>query len=184
MPSKRRYIVDPASRVAGKEKRGKLTPADQVKFLQRLARFAKRESLDMVAVFSTKELRAVQHGGDFQGVRVFFEPDAERFHDMVSSRIQELGEQGTHITVITDDNQLESTVQGVGVDAMRMNTFSKALDLNADSRNGSGGNARASRSNRRSRSRKRPKQEEDAPKLSRQGGSDTAAVRELIDLVD
>lgn len=184
--AKRRYIIDPAPRMPGKDKREKLTPAEQVKFLQRLSRFARKESLEMAAVFATKELRAVQHRGDFQGIAVYFEPDASGFDHMVANLVREQG-QDARVMVITDDDQLEQTVRTGGADAMRLATFVKALDGGGgEGRNGNGGGgaSRPSRANRRPRGRRRNKPASETPRISRQGGSDTAAVRDLIDLVD
>lgn len=185
-PAKCRYIVDPAPRKPGKEKREKLTPADQVKFLQRISRFARKEMLDVAVVFATKELRAVQHRGDFQGITVYFEPDGNEFYDMVVRVVREQSEDA-RVTVITDDDELEQEVRGAGAQAMRMTTFAKALDGAGESRNGNGGGGGASRParpHRRARGRRRGKSDGDTPRISRQGGSDTAAVRDLIDLVD
>jgi predicted RNA-binding protein with PIN domain len=184
-PSKRRYIVDPAPRLPGKEKREKLTPAEQVKFLQRLSRFVRKEGLEVVAVFATKELRAVQHRGDFQGIQVCFEPDLEGFNQMVADLVRDQS-QHARVTVITEDEPLERAVVGMGADAMRLGTFAKALEGSGDSRgeNGGGGASRSARPHRRPRGRRRGRGDDESPRISRQGGSDTAAVRDLIDLVD
>lgn len=185
---RRTYVVDPGVLEAGKGRRERLSPGAQVKLLQRLSRFAKRESVPMAAIFVGKDLRAVQDGGDFQGVTVYFEPEGDAFADRVASVARERG-RGLRVTVITDDPRVETAAAAAGADSMRWSTLAKALDPGGSGGGGAGGGPKPSgtggKKSPRGRPRTRRRREgDDEPRMSRQGGSDTVAVRDLIDLVD
>jgi hypothetical protein len=189
---RRTYVVDPAGSDGGKGRRERLPPGAQVKLLQRLARFAKRESLPMAAVFVGKELRAVQDGGDFQGVTVYFAPETEAFPARVASVVRERG-RGAQVTVITDDPQVEGAAAAAGAALMRWSTLAKAVDQggggSGGGSGGGGGGGKPTGTGGRKPGRNRPRtrrrrDDDDEPRMSRQGGSDTVAVRDLIDLVD
>lgn len=183
---RRTYVVDPVAAGNGKNKRDRLAPGAQVKLLQRLARFAKREELPMAAVLVGKDLRAVQDGGDFQGVTVFFEPESGSYPARVASVVRERG-RGAQVTIITDDPKVEESATAAGAVPMRWSTLLKAMDLGGGGEGGSGGGSgsggkKAPRN--RPRNRRRRNDGEAEPRMSRQGGSDTVAVRDLIDLVE
>jgi hypothetical protein len=183
---RRTYVVDPAGSDGGKGRRERLPPGAQVKLLQRLARFAKRESLPMAAVFVGKELRAVQDGGDFQGLAVYFAPESEAFPARVASVVRERG-RGAQVTVITDDPQVEGAATAAGAALMRWSTLAKAVDQGGGAGAGAGGKPTGTGGKKPSRNRPRMRRRrdgDDEPRMSRQGGSDTVAVRDLIDLVD
>ncbi len=172
----RSYVVDAMGSDRGKQRRERLAPGEQVKFLQRLARFTKREALTVSVLLEGKELRAVQHGGEFQGLRVFFEPDSGGVQNKVVDLVRQSGRDG-HVTVITDDKALETPVRDAGADAMRMSTFVKAWDASGGGGSSSKSNRNGGRRQRASR-RRQPQQE----RASVQGGGDT--VRDMIDLVE
>ena len=73
----RTYVVDGARLVDEKTGR-RMAPRDQVQMLNALSRVAKQEGLEIQAVFeSDRPLREVEHGGEFNGVKVFYAPDNE-----------------------------------------------------------------------------------------------------------
>ena len=85
------------------------------------------------------------------------------------------------VTVITNDPELSGKVRDAGGQAMRYETLKKAFEGSGTGRGTSGG----SQSSRPSRSRKsRRRSDDESPRGSRQGGSDTSRVREMLDLVD
>jgi len=170
---RRSYIIDPGARTKGREK---LPPGAQVKVLQRLARFAEKETVKLSAVFEGKELRAVKHQGDFQGVTVYFVSEPSAFGRNFLEIVQDSAKE-TAVTVITNDVELEQLVLSAGCGVMRLSTFEKVFDGGLR-RNGTAG-GRASRAPRPRR--KKPDQQ---PRMSKQGGSDTDPVRDLLDLVD
>ena len=173
----RSYIVDIAGAERAKGRRERLSPGAQVKSLQRIARFTKRESLAFSVLLEGKELRAVQHGGEFQGVAVYFEEDADAYHEALLTLVRDRLRRGA-VTVITDDAALDQAVLDAGGDPMRFSTFRKALEPATGS--DGDGEPRNPRNDRRGRGRRR--RSEPAPKPSVQGGDET--VRDLIDLVD
>ena len=175
------YVVDPAYTASGNDKkgRGRLNPGAQVKALQKISRFAKREALTLMAVFEGHELRVVSHKGDFHGVQVFFEPEQDAFHRAALGVARDAMKNGA-VTVITNDAELVDKVRGAGGQAMRYETLKKALE-NGSERSAPTG----TRSSRPPRGRKpRRRADEEIVRGSRQGGSDTSRVREMLDLVD
>ncbi len=164
-----------------------MAPGAQVKFLQRVSRFAEKESIAFTVVLGGKELRAVKNGDDFQGVRVYFAEQAGAFAGVVTEQVRNKLKSGP-VTFITDDPKLEGEAASVGADSMRLTTFLKAFD-GGGSRDGAGGKSSRNRNRSRNRSRDRSggdrnRRNDDQPRMSRQGGSDTVAVRDLLDLVE
>jgi hypothetical protein len=157
-----------------------MAPGEQVKFLQRLARFTKREALTVSVLLEGKELRAVQHGGDFQGLRVFFEASSGGVENKMVDLVRQYRRDGD-VTVITDDTSLEDPVRDAGADAMRLSTFVKAWDAATGSGSGGGSSSKPNRNGRRQRSSRR-RQQPQQERASVQGGGDT--VRDMIDLVE
>jgi hypothetical protein len=174
----RTYIVDIGGIDRGKTRRERMSPGVQVKHLQRLARFTQREEIPVSVLLEGKELRAVEHGGDFQGIKVYFEADGDAFAKTMLSLVRDRLSRHA-VTVITDDAALDVAVQGAGGQAMRLSTFAKALDASTGPSDGNG-SSRSDSSARRPRSRRRRNDPE--PKPAVQGGDET--VRDLIDLVD
>ena len=185
--SRRVYVVDPAGMSRDKKGRDRLPPGAQVKILQRLSRFAKKESLDLSAVFEGKALRAVEHEGDFQGIKVYFaSPQGSAYAEMVMSIVRR-GLRSAQVTGITDDPKLAASIEAAGGQAMRYATFRKALDAGGG-KNGEGSGNRPKRSNRRGRSRP-PAGESRESRESREAKPQKPAperdpVSDLIDLID
>jgi len=164
-----------------KKGRDRLPPGAQVKILQRLSRFAKKESLDLSAAFEGKALRAVEHEGDFQGITVYFaSPQGTAYADMVMSIVKR-GLRSAQVTGITDDPKLTASIEAAGGEAMRYSTFRKALDAGGG-RNGEGSGNRPNRSNRRSRSR--PPAGESREAKPKKPAPERDPVSDLIDLID
>jgi hypothetical protein len=178
--SRRVYVIDPAGWSRDKKGRERLAPGVQVKILQRLSRFAKKEAVDITAVFEGKELRAVKHKGEFQGIRVYFAGSAgASCSDTILSAAKDR-RRSARVTVITDDASLTPSIESAGGDAMRLSTFRKALDGPAG-KNGDGD--RSQRGGRKGRGgRKRPSDSQPAQKEKQPAARDP--VSDLIDLVE
>ena len=175
------YLVDMSAIVAGKRNASRPGPGELVQALKRLARFAGKEQIKMVALATGKPLREVADGGTLDGIRVFFAESPENFPGLALKRVkQELRNQ--NVMVITSDRKLEEQVTRAGGQIMRGSTFRKALDAvagggSSSSRGGNSGESRGRRPRRRRPSGK-GKPQGNAPK------KDDDPVNELLDVVE
>lgn len=204
----RTYVVDGARLVDEKTGR-RMAPREQVQMLNALARVAKQEGLTIRAVFeSERALREVEHGGEFNGVKVYFAPDNEQ---LVALALKLCRSEGC--ALVSSGVTMESRATEAGIPVLCSSTFRKAFlqgGLPGGERGGderrSGRDRRGGRDRRRDRGDRggngggnRPPREEqpeqggdasDAPASSEGGGEESAprednrAVRNLIDLVE
>jgi len=184
---KRLYIIDAAHLFSGGRGHGRLSPRDQVQALQKLSRFAEKEGIRVQAVFEGKPLREVDHGGDFNGVKVFFADKGDKLPDLVLN-IYRKGRRNSPV-VVTSNRDIEDAVRGAGGATIRSQTFRKGMDNGSSGGSGRSEGARG-RGRQRPRSRgqrRRPKQDQPQPQKQRSEGgkgSEEQAVRDLIDLVE
>ena len=209
----RTYVVDGARLVDEKTGR-RLSPRDQVQMLNALARVAKQEGFEIQAVFeSDRPLREVDHGGDFNGVKVFYAPDNEQ---LVAQALKLCRSAGG--SLVSSGVTMESRAREAGIPVLCSGTFRKAFlqgGLPGGDRGDRGdrGGDRGDRDRRRGRDRRRdrgerggdrggnrPPREEspdqpqgesaETPAPAEGGGEpqapkeDNSAVRNLIDLVE
>ena len=172
----RRCVIDPGSGIKGRDR---IPPGVQVKMLQRLGRFAEKEGLKVDVVLEGRDLRAVQHGGEFQGVGVFFAAAGDDIA-RVALKVFNDAARGTPAVLVTDDDELGRAARDTGGQAMRLTTFEKALDGGLRRGRGDGGGRSGGHGGARNRRRRR----DDAPQMSKQGGSDRDPVRDMLDLVE
>lgn len=178
-------IVD-VNRVAGaKSGRDRIPPRVQIQTLQRLARFAKKESIGLVAVIDGKELRDVAHGADYQGVKVYFSAQAANFAEaMLKASRKHRG-----ALVITDNQDVEKKVSAQGAETMRVSSFKKGLDSvlggsgGSQSRSGGGGSQRR-RSSGGGKQRRPAREKSEGETGKKEEPKDVDPVSELIDLVE
>ncbi len=208
----RTYVVDGARLVDEKTGR-RMAPRDQVQMLNSLARVAKQENFEIIAVFeSDRSLREVEDGGEFNGIRVHFAPDT----DQLVAKALKLCRGGG--VLVSSGVTMESRATEAGITVVGSSTFRKAflqggLPGGGDrgdrgERGDRGGNGGGDRDRRRGRDRRRdrndrgdrggnggnrssqkPAQGSDgessaAPDGPSGGGEDNSAVRNLIDLVE
>lgn len=178
-------IVD-VNRVAGaKSGRDRIPPRAQIQALQRLARFAKKESIRLVAVIDGKELRDVAHGADYQGITVYFSEKSGSLVEAICKASQK--HQGA--LVITDNRDVEKKVSAQGAETMRVSSLKKGLDSvlggsgGSPSRSGAGGNQRR-RSSGGGKQRRPAREKSEGVTGKKEEPKDVDPVSELIDLVE
>ncbi len=150
------YIVE-GGRLAEGRGGEKLSPRDQVQLLHQIARFAKQEEVKVQVVFEGRDLREVAHGGDFNGVTVFFTDKTAEVPDLM---IKLARSAGRSCVVITSDRALESRAASMGFKTMRASTLKKAMEGGGASNGGGGGEGggRGDRYGRGQRQRRGPRQ--------------------------
>jgi len=170
--AKRLYVLD-VSALAAKSKGGpRPSPAEHVKLLEQVARFAEKERIQLSAVLDGKELREVSNGGRFNGVTVYFATHSTKVGEVMIEVLKQ-GLRQNEVMVITSDQRLEERVRELGGTTMRIATFKKAL-------NGVVG----TNEERSSGSRRRPRRKRRSSTDGRAKSSKRDAVRDLVDLVD
>jgi len=197
----RTYVVD-AARLVDEKTGRRLAPREQVQLLNALARVAKQENLVFHAVFeSERPLREVEHGGEFNGVKVYFAADSEKLVEQALKLCKSEG-----CALISSGATLESRATEEGIAVLCSSTFRKAFlpsGLPSNERNGRGD--RGSRERRRDRGPRRERNDQRPPRPEAAPGApagdsatpdtganpdpappqeDNSAVRNLIDLVE
>lgn len=128
-------VVD-GDRLAGGDRIG---PGERFQVLNKLARFAAREELQIKVVFGGRPLREAADGEKFNDVAVYYGETS----DEVRKRLAKLA--GGGAILITSDQALELETIDRGGATMRMSTFRKALDASSNEgppREGGGGGLR------------------------------------------
>ncbi|HPC19194.1 MAG: hypothetical protein KBC66_08265 [Kiritimatiellae bacterium] len=204
----RAYIVD-AARLVDEKTGRRLAPRDQVQILNALARVAKQENLDLQVVFeSDRPLREVDHGGEYNGLKVFYAPDNEQLVAMALKLSR-----SADGALVSSGVTMESRATEAGIPVLCSSTFRKAflqggLPGGGERRDRSNGNG--DRDRRRGRDRRRDRNDRGgsgegnrAPREESQGSGpsespsassgtgeapaspeDNSTVRNLIDLVE
>ena len=134
--SKKYYIVDCSMMESSKGERGRLAPRNQVDQLRRLSRFAKKEQIEMCAVFPGRELRDAPDGGKFMDVMVSYTEEASDLPQFIASICSK--QRGAAL-VITSDKAVEQVVRRQGAEVMHCSTFRKALESDGGSSSGERG---------------------------------------------
>lgn len=209
--SKKYYIVDCSMMDSSKGERIRMAPRNQLDMLRRLSRFAKKEQIEMCAVFDGKELRDAPDGKKYMDVMVCYAPRMSDIPQAIGKMCA--GRKAGTTLVITSDKAVEQVSQRQGSAIMHCSTFRKALEADGGG-SSSGGSDRSSGRPERERSQNRrgnrpggfgqrrpPRQNENAevpdrkvekedteplPEEEKSTGrakEDTDSVSDLIDLV-
>ncbi len=118
----RTYVVDGARLVDEKTGR-RMAPREQVQMVNALARVAKQEGLGIQVVFeSDRPLREVEHGGDLNGVKVFYAPDTEQLVAMALKLCRKGG-----CSLVSSGVTMESRATEAGIPVLCSSTFRKAF---------------------------------------------------------
>jgi hypothetical protein len=185
--SGRMCVVDAAGLARGDGKVERLSPGVQIKVLQRLSRFAEKESVPICAVFEGKELRAVEHGGDFQGIKVFFASKPGSREEMLLGFLKG---RGSDVTIVAGTPKLEAMVLERGGQFMRLGTFRKGLEGPGEGSNGGRSQGRKKGPRRRGGPQKDRNDRSDRGQDRRKRGGDDRPpqdvdpVHQLIDVVE
>lgn len=118
-----RVCVVDGDRMVGSDRVG---PGERFQALNKLARFATREELQVKVVFGGRPLREADEGADYNGVQVFYAESAEQVQDKISKTLSSVG-RGRAI-LVTSDAALEVKEISRGASTMRMSTLRKAMD--------------------------------------------------------
>ena len=115
----RLYVVD-AERLA-EGRGGSIGPVERLQSLQRLAQFAAREKIRIVAVLSGRPLREVANGDEFNGVKVYYVEQASAIGDQIAKLCT-----GSALAVV-GDAQTEQKIRSRGNETIKTSTLRKAF---------------------------------------------------------
>lgn len=197
-PARTVLVVDAVSLNESAGLKGKIPPRNQLQMLRRLARFAQREKLEVIAVLSGNPLNKAPSGKKFEEVMVLYSKSMETHGKFL---VKTTLSKGAGAVMVSGSTAVEK-VAGNSIKKMRISTFRKAFDIGGD---GEGGNDRSSEGGNRSRGnrppRRRPQKQnkgdnsngnsnsnnsknESKPERRSKENSEADAINELIDLVD
>lgn len=182
-PANRYYILDAVALISGNGSRARLAPRNQMDILKGLSRFARKEKIEICAVFEGKPLRHAPDSERFQDtVMVRYTTSSGGVPDLVQRLIKTNG-RGREVMVITSDAMVERVVNDSGAMAMRGETFRKALETaGVAMEDKNRGKRRSNRGGKRStHSQKKPRQKTSRQKKKKM---DDNGVSDLIDLVE
>jgi predicted RNA-binding protein with PIN domain len=102
-------------------------PRDRIALLNRLASFAEKEQISVIALFSGSPLRIAGDNERYRGVVVKYTGEGG---DVAESmvRILKEGRIGKKAVVITSDQDVARAVSAVGAQVMFASTFKRAID--------------------------------------------------------
>ncbi|MBN2161750.1 MAG: hypothetical protein JXR25_09185 [Pontiellaceae bacterium] len=164
--------------------KGNVAPRNQLQSLRRLARFAQREKLEVIAVASGSPLNKAPAGKKFEGIVVLYSQNAEEHGRFLAKTVRS---KGSGAILVSGTAEAEKQL-GSGALKMRISTFRKAFESGGDPEptERSSGNGNRGNRNPRNRSRQKPAvaQTENKPPRPQKEMSQADAINELIDLVD
>ncbi|MDZ8119855.1 hypothetical protein [Pontiella agarivorans] len=194
-PARTVLVVDVVSLNEATGQKGKIPPRNQLQMLRRLARFAQREKLEVIAVLCGTPLNKAPAGKNFEGIAVAYSASMDEHAKCLVKTAQSKGAGA----VMISGNAAAEKLVGSQVKKMRVSTFRKAFDTGGDdggNERSEGGNNNRSRGNRPPRRRQKKNgggennnngNNNNKPKAERKpkdNMSESDAINELIDLVD
>ncbi|QBG47467.1 hypothetical protein EGM51_08700 [Verrucomicrobia bacterium S94] len=191
-PARTVLVVDVVSLNEAIGQKGKIPPRNQLQMLRRLARFAQREKLGVIAVLSGTPLNKAPAGKKFEEITVLYSASMDDHAKYLAKTVRS---EGAGAVLISGNVAAEKLV-GSQVKKMRVSTFRKVFDTGGDdggNDRAEGGNGNRSRGNRLQRRRQKKNNSGDnntnncKPKAERkpkENKSEADAINELIDLVD
>ena len=122
-------IVDATGMVNQRHKsgEGQGSPRDNAMVLKELAEFAARESLEMKAVFTGRELREAAEGCRHDGVFAYYGETREDVKKKITRLVKQAG-RGRNVVVLTADPLIEAEASGLRAECMRLSTLKKAME--------------------------------------------------------
>ena len=184
-PARTVLVVDVVALNESMGLKGNVAPRNQLQSLRRLARFAQREKLEVVAVVSGSPLNKAPAGKKFEGIVVLYSSSAKEHAAYLAKTVRS---KGAGAILVSSGTSVEKLL-GSGALKMRISTFRKAFDVGGDndsSERSSSSNNRSGRNSRRNRQKQQPQGEKKPQRQSppKKEASQADAINELIDLVD
>ena len=182
-------VIDAISLNESMGMKGKIPPRNQLQVLRRLARFAQREKVDVVAVLTGSPLHKAPAGKKFEEITVAYSKSPDQHSKFLAKMVRSKGA----AAILVSGSAAVEKVAGDTVKKMRISTFRKAFDLGGDNEGAERGDNNRSRNNNRPPRRRQQKQPSKStgnaksePKKERPAKQNTEsdAINELIDLVD
>ena len=185
-------VVDGISLNEALGMKGKIPPRNQLQLLRRLARFAQREKIGVVAVLTGSPLHKAPAGKKFEEITVLYSKSPEAHAKYV---VKIARSKGDAAILISDSSAIEK-IAGSSLKTMRTSTFRKVFDMGGIDAEGGERSNRSERSGNERGNRNRPprrrQQKQSGEKQSGQQKterppkelSEADAINELIDLVD
>ncbi len=179
-PARTVLVVDTVALNESLGMKGNVSPRNQLQTFRRLARFAQREKVGLVAVASGSPLNKAPAGKKFEGVVILYSKSAADHSKYLAKTVRS---QGAGSILISGDGAAEKLL-GNSAKKMRISTFRKAFDTGGGDQDQPERNS--GRGNRNNNRRNKQKQSPGDSKPSRQNkdASKNDAIHELIDLVD
>ena len=180
-PAETVLVVDVVALHESLGMKGNVAPRNQLQTLRRLARFAQREKLSLIAVATGSPLNKAPAGKKFEGIVVLYSKSG----DHATFLAKTTRSKGSGAILVSGNAEAEKQLGSAAGNKMRVSTFRKAFDTGSgdfeqqERPNNTGRGSRPSRRNRQKPTQSEPKAER-PPKES----SPTDAINELIDLVD
>lgn len=125
--ARRVYIVDAAPLASSNGQRSRLAPRTQLNILRQLSQFARKEGIEIFAVFEGQPLHRAPDGRKFDDVVVRYAPTGQALNSLVLELLAEASRR-KEVLVITADRELDAAVVSRGGTTMRVSTFKKALE--------------------------------------------------------
>jgi len=149
--SKTVIVVDGISLNEALGMKGKIPPRNQLQLLRRLARFAQREKISVVAVLTGSPLHKAPAGKKFEEVTVLYSKSPEAHAKYVVKIARSKGEGA----ILISDNVAVEKIAGSSLKTMRISTFRKVFDMSGIDSEGGERSSRSERggSDRKNRSR-------------------------------
>lgn len=182
-PARTVLVVDAVSLNESLGMKGKVPPRNQLQTLRKLARFAQREKVDVVAVMTGTPLNKAPAGKKFENMPVLYSKSIEQHAGFLAKTVRA---KGSGAILVSGDAKAEKLL-GTAAEKMRVSTFRKAFDSGCDGdapERSSGGGPRNNRSQRRRQQKPSNNNSEPKPPRAPKEMSEADAINELIDLVD
>ena len=171
-PARTVLVVDAVSLNESAGMKGKIPPRNQLQMLRRLARFAQREKIEVIAVLCGTPLNKAPAGKKFEEISVLYSKSVEAHAKFLAKTTLSKGAGA----VLVSGSAATEKAAGSNVKKMRVSTFRKAFDIGGD---GEGGGERSSDGSNRPRGNRPPRrrpQKQNKGDNKGAGGTDSNAV--------
>ncbi len=180
-PAETVLVVDVVALHESLGMKGNIAPRNQLQTFRRLARFADREKVTVVAVSSGSPLNKAPAGKKFEGVVILY---SKSLGDHSKYLVKTVRSKGAGAILVSGGAEAEKLLGG-SAKKMRISTFRKAFDTGGgESDQPDRNSGRGNRPPRRNKPKPVQNQNEPKPERRPKESSQADAINELIDLVD